>query len=169
MDSMVKKVIEKAGANMQDEEIARLLDVLSSDSALRHLRSILIENLSILEKQHYKYNNEQNVIEQCYMDLDATALQNLQQSFVRIKGQCKLNGAMLRDVSLNNLEGNELLQDNGNWNWIWQCCRREVKGYPAMDDIETKRIEKQNYVREMSEYKDNTNKNRCGELPQLQD
>ncbi len=128
----------------QDGEIVRLLDVLSSDSALKHLRSVLIENFLILESRHRKYNREQSVLENCYMDLDATALQNLQQSFARIRGQCKQNGSMLRDVPLNNLEGNGLLQDNTNWGLIWQCCRKEVKGFPAMDDIETKKIDRCN-------------------------
>jgi hypothetical protein len=153
----------------QDGEIVRLLDVLGSDPALKHLRSILIENLLILEKRHRAYNGEQSVLENCYTDLDATALQNLQQAFVRIKGQCKANGSMLRDVPMNNLEGRELLQDNTNWGLIWQCCRREVKGYPAMDDIEQKRIEKQNELRALPEHKSDTNVNGCGGLPQLQD
>ena len=118
----------------QDSEIIRLLNALSSDPALKHLRPVLIENMLILEKRHKAYNGEQSVLENCYTDLDATALQNLQQAFVRIKGQCKANGSMLRDVPMNNLEGRELLQDNTNWGLIWQCCRREVKGCPAEEE-----------------------------------
>lgn len=153
----------------QNNEIIRLLNVFNEEPALRHLRSVLIENLLIMENRHRTYNKEQSVLENCYMDLDATALQNLQQSFVRIKGQCKENGSMLRDVPLNDLEGNGLLQDNGNWNWIWQCCRREVKGFPAMDDIEMKGIERRNELREVYEHKDNTNINGGDPLPRVQD
>lgn len=128
----------------QNNEIIRLLDVLNDDPALRHLRSVLIENLSILEKRHKMYNGEQTVLENCYMDMDATALQNAQQAFVRTKGQCVRNGSMIRDVSLNRLEGRGLMQDCTNWFLIWQCCRREVKGFPAMDDIEMKKIDRIN-------------------------
>ena len=131
----------------QDKEITRLLDFLGSDPTLKYLRSVLIENLSILESRHRMYNGEQTVLENCYTDMDATALQNAQQAFVRTKGQCVKNGSMIRDVPLNNLEGRGLLQDTTNWFWIWQCCRRHVKGFPAMDDIEMKKIDKMKEVK----------------------
>lgn len=165
---MDKIVIKGMRQDTQDKEITRLLDVLSSDPALRHLRSVLIENLLILESRHKLYNGEQTVLDNCYMDLDATALQNAQQAFIRTKGQCKKNGSMLRDVPLSALEGKGLIQDTTDWFLIWQCCRREVKGFPSMDDIEMKGIEKRNEM-SMSRNESDTNGSGCGKLPQLQD
>ena len=163
---MDRMIIEGMKRGTQDKEITRLLNVLSDDSALKHLRSILIENLSILESRHKLYNGEQTVLDNCYTDMDATALQNAQQAFVRTKGQCKKNGSMLRDVPLNDLEGKGLIQDTTDWFLIWQCCRREVKGYPAMDDIEMKGIEKRNEL-SMLGNKNNTNGDGSTAVPTL--
>ena len=152
----------------QDKEIVRLLDVLGSDPTLKHLRSVLIENLYILESRHKMYNGEQTVLENCYTDMDVTALQNAQQAFVRTKGQCVKNGSMIRDVPLNKLEGQGLVQDCTNWFLIWQCCRREVKGFPAMADVERKRIQRQDDVRTLCRDEDNSNGGGFGTVSDVQ-
>lgn len=99
---------------------------LGKDAALRHLPSVIVEQLAILVDRDIQHNGEHGVMQNCFTAGDATAYVNFDQCVQRIAGKVKCGDRYLRMcIPSGKIEGRELIQDLGNWVWIWACCRVE--------------------------------------------